>query len=177
MFLEALSLLADETRKKAKFLIIGSHNPKHNYYQEVVNKAALFDEVTIIPSIPQEEVMRHYQKAHVVVSTSLTDPMPLVVTQGLMLGMPCLVSDAIGQADLLKDEGVLDVYPAGDAKALAERLAYYINNADKGALENPRARSVYKKYFSVESFEKRLAERIDELLAQRRSQAPQINAM
>lgn len=72
------------------------------------------------------EVFRH---AGMLVLPSWEDAFGLVVPQALSCGLPCIVSDRVGAADLIVPGVNGSVFPAGDAPALAREIAWWSENS------------------------------------------------
>jgi glycosyltransferase involved in cell wall biosynthesis len=51
-----------------------------------------------------------------------------VVVQALNCGLPCVVSDRVGAADLIEHHRNGSIFPAGDSGALAEEIAWWLRN-------------------------------------------------
>jgi glycosyltransferase involved in cell wall biosynthesis len=159
IFVKAVGLLPEAARKKARFRIIGDHEPTElSYAQSVAEAAAKFPEITLLPNMPLQELLAHYREADIPVSASLDDPMPIVITYGLMFGMPCIVSDAIGHALLPEAKDAVDVVPAGNAEALSAAMRAFIENPGRMEDYRDRARRVFEQYFSMRGFAARLGE-------------------
>ncbi len=106
IFLAAIERLPKDLRGKAIFRIIGSPLPNEEstlFYKKVLATAALIPEVECIESMTQDRLLEFYAETDVLVSASRDDPMPIVVTDGLMFSTVCLCSSAIGHAKLLED--------------------------------------------------------------------------
>ncbi len=83
----------------------------------------------IRPPVSQAELARIFQRATVLVLPSWEEGFGLVVTQALHCGLPCIVSDRVGAADLITQRSNGSVFPAGDVDALATELAWWLANA------------------------------------------------
>ncbi len=155
VFLEAIEMLPETLRRKAIFRIIGSSFPDVKsaiFYNKVRAKAALIPEVECIESMPSAELNEFYAETDVLVSASREDPMPIVVTEGLMFSIVCLCSTAIGQATLLEDgmNGLL--FTSGSAEGLSEKMAWIIQNPNELAGIGQSGREIYEKHFLMGKF-------------------------
>lgn len=74
-------------------------------------------------SIPQSDLPRELAACDLLVLPSRSDSYGMVVAEALAAGRPCVVSDQVGAAPLVAGGEVGWIVPAGDAGALAERLA------------------------------------------------------
>jgi glycosyltransferase involved in cell wall biosynthesis len=79
-------------------------------------------------AVSQTELAEVFQKAAVLVLPSWEEAFGLVVPQALNCGLPCIVSDRVGAADVISNHLNGSVFPAGNAVALAEEIAWWIQN-------------------------------------------------
>jgi glycosyltransferase involved in cell wall biosynthesis len=77
-----------------------------------------------------DELGAHYQRADLFVFPSFFEGFSLAIGEALGSGLPVLVSDASGAADVV-DESCGSVVAAGDLDALVERLRYFASNRDR----------------------------------------------
>jgi glycosyltransferase involved in cell wall biosynthesis len=79
----------------------------------------------------QQELPRFYDLCDMVVLPSRREPWGLVVNEAMNAAKPVVVSDAVGCADDLVMNGETGfVFPTGDARALATRLASLVHDPD-----------------------------------------------
>ena len=155
IFLAAIERLPEELRGKAVFRIIGSPLPNEEsaiFYKEVLATAALIPEVECIESMPQDRLLEFYAETDVLVSASRDDPMPIVVTDGLMFSTVCLCSSAIGHAKLLEDGKNGLIFTNQSAEELSEKMAWLMQNPTELAALGIAGRTIYEKYFLMSSF-------------------------
>jgi glycosyltransferase involved in cell wall biosynthesis len=156
IFLEAVELLPEVLRRKAIFRIIGSSLPSFDasvtFSKKLYAKAALIPEVEFLENMPSDELLAFYAQTDVLVSTSQDDPMPIVITQGLMFSKACLCSSAIGQASLLTDGKDGLVFTNESAEELAEKMAWLLQNPTALTTIGMEGRKIYEKYFLMSSF-------------------------
>jgi glycosyltransferase involved in cell wall biosynthesis len=75
--------------------------------------------------LTQRDLAERMREASVLVLPSLEEGFGLVVAQALSCGTPCIVSDAVGAKDLIKNRENGSVYPVKDSEALCEELLYW----------------------------------------------------
>ena len=104
----------------------------------------------------REQMRELYQQIDVVVCPSREDPLPIVMTEGMMYGKVCIASDATGTADFIEDgvNGLL--CKAGDVESLASKMQWVIDHPERLADMRKNARKTYEKYFTMEKFAQRL---------------------
>ena len=157
VFVDAVERLPDELRRKAIFRIIGSPVPSVTgltFYKKMCAKAARIPEAECIKNMPFDELQEFYAEANVFVCASRDDPMPIVITQGLMYSRVCLCSSAIGHVQLLADKKDGLIFTSDSAEALAEKMAWILQNPGELAALGIAGRAVYEKYFLMSSFVK-----------------------
>jgi len=155
IFLDAIGRLPEVLRKKAIFRIIGSPSPSHAglaFYKQLCDAAAQIPEVVLTSSMPYERLQAFYAETDVFVCASRDDPMPIVITHGLMSSKACLCSSAIGQAELLADMKDGLIFTTESAEALSKKIAWALQNPNELAALGMAGRAVYEKYFLMESF-------------------------
>jgi glycosyltransferase involved in cell wall biosynthesis len=171
IFVNAVGLLPEALRKRAKFLIAGDFPADSPYARSVFDAAAKFQEILIRPETfgDAPDCLNCYGEADILVSApppaepaEPDDPMPLAVTRALMFGMPCIVSDAVGHALLPEAKDVLNIVPAGDAGALSAAMRAFIENPARTAAYRDKARRTFEQYFSVRGFAARLGELLEQ---------------
>lgn len=91
--------------------------------------------------VPHAHMPAFYREADVFVMPSLFDSFGMVVTEALGCGLPVIVSENVGARDFIS-EGVNGwIIPAGDADALAARMAWCVRNPEAVRSMRPAARA------------------------------------
>lgn len=155
IFLEAIGLLPAALRCKAVFRIIGSPLPfeaSEVFYKKICASARRISEVECIPNMPLEELQKYYSETDVIVSASRDDPMPIVITQGLMFSKVCVCSSAIGHAKLIENEKDGLIFSNESAEDLSEKMAWILRNPAQLNPLGKAGRAIYEKYFHMTSF-------------------------
>lgn len=163
LLLDAIKKLPQQIREKAIFYIIGEKSPK-KYIAKLLKEFEKYSEVKILPQMSFEELLNYYAESDVILSTSDFDPMPIVVTYGLMFKKLCLCSDAIGTALLIKDKENGILFKAGNAKDLNQKITDIVQNFDKYKPIAEKGYEVYKNNFSQELFKNNLEKLVDEAI-------------
>lgn len=155
IFLNAIERLPQTLRDKAIFRVIGSplaYKASEVFYKEVLTQAARIPEVECFESMPQDKLLDFYAQTDVLVSASRDDPMPIVVTEGLMFSNVCLCSSAIGHAQLLQHRKDALLFTTESAEELSEQMAWLLQNPAELAALGAAGRRLYEKYFLMSSF-------------------------
>ena len=163
IFVEAVGLLPETLRASAVFRIIGSPSSSvlsNDYYKSVRAEGDRFPEVEFIDNVPSGALQELYAETDVFVSASRDDPMPIVITQGLMYSKLCLCSSAIGHAQLLEDGKNALVFAKNSAEALSEKMVWVLENPKELTDLGMAGRMIYENYFLMSSF----ATKVEDLL-------------
>lgn len=155
LFVDAIEKLPDELRKNAIFRIIGSplsYGITLDFFNTLSARFKNIPEIEHFDNMPFDELQNFYAETDVFVSTSRDDPMPIVITQGLMFAKTCLCSSAIGQAELLEDGVNGLIFSSGSADALSEKMAWIMQNSTQAINIGLSGRKLYEKYFLMDSF-------------------------
>ena len=82
-------------------------------------------EVGLKGSVSRMALADAMRASSVLVLPSWEEAFGLVVPQALQSGVPCIVSDRVGAADLIRHRSNGSVFPAGDSEALLEELRFW----------------------------------------------------
>ncbi len=140
-FLEALVQL----RSTSLFpeVIIAGDGPLRVQIEDRAQQLGLFKQINFTGSLPHEEMLRVISKASIVVVPSRFEGFGLTALEAMALGRAVVSSDAGGLPEVVGDAGIL--FPASDAKALAEAIAELMSDparrAELGKKAAERARS------------------------------------
>ena len=106
-----------------------------------------------------------FAAADVLVMPSLREGQSIAVLEAMRGGLAVVVSDGLGNPELVGDAGL--VVPAGDASALAAVLARLAADAGERERLGAAARRRYEEHFTLERFQQRMAALYGELLGVR----------
>ena len=163
IFIDAISALPEKMREKCSFKIIGKVM-EQGYYKKMLDRASGIKELDILPPVSHDELLQYYADCDVVVSSSIVDPFPIVITEGFMHSKLCLFPDAIGQALLVEDKKNAVLFKTGNAKDLKNKIEDIVLNFDKYHYIAEEGRKIYEEYFSMEKFSENVKSKIDSLL-------------
>ena len=154
VFVDAIFLLEDKIRNRCEFTIVGAIVEQY-IYDQIMDKAGSIRNLQILEAISHEKMLQMYENIDVVVCPSRSDPMPVVVTEGLMNQKICIVSDQTGFADIITD-GRDGIICEVNAENLAKKITWVVNNFDDLDEMRVNARKLYLERFSLDIFEKNI---------------------
>ena len=153
----------------------GLNNTPNSKVEELLAKYQSLDEsIVITPNSLvngnnlNDDMQNEYEKIDVIVCPSRIDPMPVVVSEGMMHKKLCILSDRVGNAKYVEDGYNAFVCRAGSAESLAEKMSFIINN--RGKLDEIRNQGylVFKKYFAMDKFNNNVKELIKKICEEER---------
>lgn len=124
---EAVVELARRGGPPAALTVAGPPSYPLEYSQrlrEMVAKAGLDDRVQFLGMVPQGALRELYGRHHVLVFPSVgNEGFPMTILEAMASGLPVVGTTTGGSGEILRDGETGLAYPAGDAAALADRLA------------------------------------------------------
>ena len=105
-----------------RFVWVGAGDARH---EQVLHAAG----VEVTGWVAPEEVRRHLARAHVYVQASRWEGMPLSVLEAMAAGLPCVVTDVVGNRDAIA-HGVTGLI-ASDVSGLAVQLKWLLDHPQR----------------------------------------------
>lgn len=120
------------------------------YIMSLLDKYGLKDNITILGTLSEQEMLEQYQKASVFVSASSVENSPNSLGEAMLVGTPCVVSDVGGVKNMMKhgEEGF--VYPFDEPCMLAEYVCEFFRNSELAKKMSINARNHAKITHNVE---------------------------
>lgn len=128
-FLEALAQLG--SKGLSPEVIIAGDGPLRAQIENRARQLGLFEQIDFTGPLSHDEMLRVISKASIVVVPSRFEGFGLTALEAMALGRAVVSSDAGGLPEVVGDAGIL--FPASDAKALAEALAELISDPARQA--------------------------------------------
>lgn len=155
-FVQAVKLIPSALREKAKFIVLGNQKLVPDYFKDVEENAKNISEISLLSDLPHEDFLAKLANIDIVVSCSKDDPMPIVLTEGLMCEKIIICTDSTGTSFLVEDGVNGFSLPTGDITALAEKMSYIIERYEELKGIGHRGREIYDNNFSEKIFEKNI---------------------
>ena len=139
-FVEAIAEVCRRFEGKAVAGLVAGSGEMLEEMKERVDEEALL--IRFAGFLNQSEIGRAYAAADVLVLPSDEgETWGLVVNEAMQYGRPAIVSDRVGCGpDLIRDGDTGFVFPAGDRKALANRMTACVSNPERTAEMGRRAK-------------------------------------
>ncbi len=161
--IEAFRGLPPELKKNAELLLIG--NPILPEYAEKIEELAAGEKnIRFVPSRKDPEAYhRFYEEMEVQICPSRTDPMPLVVCDGMMHGCPLILADTVGQSEFIRNGENGFVFPTGDATALRECMIRVLKDPSGFEKMSRAVRQTFLDRFEFAKAAKKIRRALDEV--------------
>lgn len=163
ILISAIKELSDDVRKKCVFYFIGVSENENK--KMIENACQEFEQIRYVYEMNQKDLAEFYQKVNVLVCPSRDDPMPIVVTQALQNGIPCIVSSQVGQCEYINAIGGGSVFPSEDAIALKQQInKYALCSTEELEKCSKNAELIFDLYFSEKLMRNNVENIFSELL-------------
>ncbi len=164
IFAKAIMALPKEYIEKCRFFIVGRKINDIIYGDLLRLKEAYPEQITLINEVSRDEIKDLYNQCDSIVCSSIDDPMPVFMTECLMLSKIAICSENTGTASLLQDGVDGFVYKNNDYRELMNKMIYVIDHINDLDSLKARGRRTYEQYFTKEAFDKKISSIINKLL-------------
>lgn len=165
VLIRAIKRLSDDIRNQCIFYIVGYN--KTLFGERILGECVNMEEVIFTGSVDRQGIHRLLSNSNALICPSRQDSMPTVAAEAMMHSIPCIVSDVVGTAAYIHDGEEGWKFPSEDAYALAGRIEWCVENKVMLNRMGRKARMLYEKEFSMQVFEKRFMDIIQEMLGVR----------
>jgi len=135
-----------------------------------VREARSIPGVTLTGAVPPERMREAYAAADVFVLPSITEGLSQAGVEAMACALPILCTAHTGVNDFVRDGESGFVVPAGDADALREKLAWFLDHRDRLPEMGGAARAAVRG-LTWEAYEKKAAETILAIIRRERGNA------
>ena len=151
VFIDDIKLIPKSIQKKAKFIILGERTSKV-FFKNLQQKAKGIKEIIWQDCIKNaDEYHKFIDDIDVLCCPSREDPYPLVVIDAMMHGKPVVISDHVGQKDIIKNGKNGFVFPSEDVSALADILTHLIQEGVSKDLRK-KSRAIFENRFDPDKW-------------------------
>lgn len=147
--IEALAQLKRQTAKPFRFLMIGDGHQRQRLQQKV-DQLGLSDQITLVGSVPPEEMADWYQLGDVFLFASQSETQGMVILEAMAAGLPVVAVRSSGIDDVVKD-GVNGYKTPADQRLWLKKVALLLSDSEHRGQLGKQAVECAKSH-SVESF-------------------------
>jgi glycosyltransferase involved in cell wall biosynthesis len=167
VLLNAIKLLPFKYLKRMEFSFAGK-GWEMDVFQMLEAFANGYPNVFYLGEVPRQRIVELFASSDCVVAPSRDDPMPVVLTEGMIVSDICLCSTGVGTTDYIKDGENGFVFENEDPESLKEKLIYIADNIDRLEDIKRGSRKIYEDGFSMDVFGENVKKLLDEQLGSAR---------
>ena len=151
---EAIKLLSEREQKSLEIRFVGrvDENCDTSFLDFMVKSGI----IKMTGELCMEKVHEEYDQCDVLLCASREDVLPTVVIEAMQHKVMSIVSDAAGISEYLTDGKDALIFPSENAKALAEKMRWCLNNRSLVEKMGEQSYRIYEKFFTMEVFERNL---------------------
>lgn len=162
ILLDAVITMPLQYQNKLKIFMIGRLTKIDIAFTEkILSQQKQMQNLNWIQELSQKQLDEFYEDINVLVCPSRDDPMPIVVTQAMMHGKVCVISDEVGQAEFIRQQENGFVFPSEDVHELRRLLMWLIDNREQISEIGEESRKIYESEFSEAVMEQQLRTILD----------------
>jgi glycosyltransferase involved in cell wall biosynthesis len=124
---------------------------------ERANLDALVEELGIQNSVTfwgeRLDVAGFFSAADIYCMSSISEGLPMSLLQAMSIGLPSIVTDVGGMAEVVRNANAGITSPVGDADAMAEAIVQLASDPARRSSLAENARTAYRQQFTLESME------------------------
>lgn len=162
VLIDAILQLPVKLVKETEFILVGQNTSL--MAQRLKDRLSAVKNVKFIGTVSREELIKYIEGADVMICPSREDPMPTVCAEAMMHKVPCIISNAAGTSEYIKDGYDGLVFANEDVDDLRKKIIWCMDNREVLHQMGEKAYAVYKRYFSMETFEKNLLKYVSEMI-------------
>lgn len=155
LLLDAILDLLPDYLNRARFLFVGHPIDKDLYHRiEMLSKG--MEQIEFWKSMPREQLIKLYDECDCVICCSRDDPLPVVVTESMILKKVSILSEHTGTAAYLQDGVNGFVCKNEDVEDLKKKICEVIDKKDELSDIARNAYDLYKSHFTMDIFQNNL---------------------
>lgn len=151
VFIQAVLMLPKEIIEMANWLVIGNES-NSEFVKGIKQTAHGVDSIKFMGNLPHDEFIKKINQSDVVVLPSRDDPMPIVLTEALMLSKTIICSNCTGTSEFISHGENGFVVEVDDAEGLSEIFKELILDRDKLLKIGTKGRRIYDDNFRMNIF-------------------------
>jgi len=145
--LNAIKLIND---KKFNFSFVGQRYNDEEFDKKIISYN--LKNVSFLPPLNQQKLQKFYNKIDILVMPSVSDGFGLVVIEAMSCGIPVIVSDQCGAAEIVKDGSNGLIFEASNSSELAKKIIYLSENLEEYTYNSLKKSTILDKQLSWETY-------------------------
>jgi len=172
VLIQAIRMLPLDKLKMCLFVFVGRacYEP---IMQSIIQICTDFPQnVQFIEELERSDLQLLYKQIDCLICASRDDPMPITVTEAMLMSKIIICSENTGSVDFLEPMNAGLIYRENSPNELAALIEFVIANRDSLSQMRGQARKTYERYFSQDAFNASVENVLHELLNKDRKPLP-----
>lgn len=173
ILVQAIRMLPAEHRRKCLFVFVGK--PFFAPIDQMIQEALLDYPLSVqcIEELSRDAITSLYAQIDCLICTSKDDPMPIVVTEAMLMRKAVICSENTGSADILEQVNGGLIFHNNDPAELMNCIEFVRMNKGPNLRDMcERARGAYELYFTQEVFDQNITGIVDRLVNPEQAMIP-----
>ena len=162
LLLDAILNLPEDYLNKAEFWFVG-HAIDKDLYNRIEMLSEGMEQIKLWRSMPREQLLKLYQECDCIICCSRDDPLPVVVTEAMILKKVSICSEHTGTAAYLEDGVNGFVCKNEDVDDLEKKICEVMDQKAHLSDIAEKAYDLYKTHFTMDIFQKNLLELVGDI--------------
>lgn len=155
LLIDAINRLPLDYLNKCVFYFVGSPADPALYQRlEMLSNGTGY--IKLCKSMSRDELIRFYQECDCIICASRDDPLPVVLTEMMILGKTCICSDHTGTASYITDGVQGYLFKNEDVDALVQKICLCVDHPEKLEVMGRASRNLYEEQFTTPVFERNI---------------------
>ena len=166
ILLEACKILKDNDIDFQCVYVGAEGDISSNVFQQKVDRLNLIDKISYKGPLYNQDKYKIYSQSDVFIFPTFykMETFGLVILEAMQHSLPVIATNEGGIPDLVENKSNGFLVPKKNSKELASKIEILINNQDLRKKMGEKSREKYKKEFTLDKFEKRLCEILNNLI-------------
>lgn len=174
ILLRAISMLPEDILEKSEFWFVGSVIDEEVgcMLHDILDT---YDNVKDFGQVSNKRVIELLARADVLLCPSIDDPMPVVITEAMILEKPVLTTTHVGTSRFIQDKVNGFLIEDVCEEKVADYISYIVEQGDALREVGRNGYHIFQKYLSNEAFEHRVREIFDEAVPPKAEEEKEIH--
>lgn len=160
LLIDAINRLPLDYLNQCVFYFVGSPADSALYQRlEMLSNGTGY--IKLCKSMPRDELISFYQECDCIICASRDDPLPVVLTEMMILGKACICSEHTGTASYITDGVQGYLFKNEDVDALVQKICLCVDHPEKLEAMGRASRNLYEEQFTTSVFERNLLNLVD----------------
>lgn len=164
ILIAAIKKLPEELLRQSIFIFVGGVVDRKIYNEIMELREQYPENIYYIPQISHDDLKQFYREVDCIICSSVDDPLPAFVAEGLMMSKVCICSTNTAFNGLISDGENGYLFESGNADMLYDKLVAVISERQQLGIVKKNARELYENTFTSSIFQDNFSSVIKEVM-------------